>query len=392
MDIRTHRRRGVKRWMSAPNPFDFVYNGAQGNSSVYILEDKMNHIALSTRWQKFCMAVIIAIVMSLTGAPAQACACGIYLPQEGEASVSEEHVLIRWDGQTEDIVMTLGVLGSSKEAAVILPVPARGTVQLADPEVFDALRELTKPDVEDVYQIFPVVPGLGGAGAASPVQLLERQTLGPFDVSTLAASDSNALGGWLAENGYNLPPEIAASLEPYVAENWYFIAVRLSPGAGSEELSGKLDPLWITFPYDKIVYPMRPTALARDQITVYMYILADHRVQKPMSFGSEDVQYADWVDPAALQPDSPLAPFVHKRLFLTKIVESIWDPKAITDDYVFEFASADTIYHQVVYRHVYDIAGIPLFLLIPCCFVLVIALSIFGIVMAVRRFAKPKPI
>jgi hypothetical protein len=278
--------------------------------------------------------------------------------------------------------MTLGVLGSSKEAAVIFPVPTRATVKLADADVFEALRELTKPLVKNEIMIIPMA---GGAAAPPPsVTLLERQKLGPFDVSTLAATDASALGDWLSTNGYNLPPEIISVLEPYVAQNWYYIAVRLSPGAGADELTGALDPLWITFDYNKIVYPMRPSALARDTLTVFMYILADHRVQKPMSFGYEDVQYADWVDPASLGEDSPLAPFITKKLFLTKIVEEIYEPETIHDDYVFEFASTDDVYHAVRYNYIYDIAGIPLCLLIPCS----VGLLIVGGVLFLRRTTR----
>lgn len=349
-----------------------------------LLEDKMSAMAVMRfRWVRCFLAVFIAITLALAATPAEACGCGIYLPLEGEASVSEEHVLIRWDGQTEDIVMTLGVLGSSKEAAVIFPVPTRATVKLADGKVFDALRDLTKPLVKNVIEIIPMI-AFGGA-ARPPVTLLERQTLGPFDVSTLAATDANALGDWLSANGYNLPPEVINALKPYVDQNWYYIAVRLSPEAGEDGLTGALDPLWITFPYDKIVYPMRPSALARNHLTVFMYILADHRVQKPISFGHQTVEYADWVDPATLEKDSPLLPFVPKKLFLTKIVESIYQPETITDDFFFEFATEDEIYHSVEYHHVYGIVGIPFCILIPCSVGLIILVSVLVIRRKSRR-------
>ncbi len=334
------------------------------------------------------LAFMLALSMSFAVTPAEACGCGIYIPLEGEASVSEEHVLIRWDGKTEDIVMTLGVLGSSSEAAVIFPVPTKAEVQLANGEVFDTLQELTKPIIKTQIAFFPFLGGAEGAAPGSAVTLLERQTLGPFDVSTLAATDANALGNWLAENGYNLAPEVTEALIPYVEQNWYYVAVRLSPDADSDSLTGKLDPLWITFDYDKIVYPMRLSALARDTLTVFMYILADHRVEKPMSYGYEDVQYADWVEPGSLGEDSPLSPFVTKKLFLTKIVEQIYQPETIQDDYVFSFASSDETYHIVHYRYIYDFAGIPFFILIPCG----VLLALLGAITLVARSSKRRKI
>jgi hypothetical protein len=341
---------------------------------------------MRSRGVRIGLAVLIAVSMTLAAAPAGACGCGIYLPREGEASVSEEHVLIRWDGQSEDILMTLGVLGSSREAAVIFPVPTRASVKLGDARVFEELRELTKPVEKTVYQFLPML-GAGAPAPAGGVTLLERQTLGPFDVSTLAATDSAALGDWLSANGYNLSPEATQALEPYIAQGWYYIAVRISPGAGSEALTGALDPLWITFPYDRIVYPMRPSALARSSLTVFLYVLADHRVEKPVSFGYQSVQYANWVTPEMLDQAPALQAFVPKRLFLTKIVESIYEPSAITDDYIFQFAAADDIYHAVNYHYVYTWWGIPLCLVLPGC---LLVLLVGGVVMVVRLARRKK--
>ena len=339
---------------------------------------------LHSRWARAGLAALIAVTAAFAAKPAGACGCGIYLPQDGQASVSEEHVLIRWDGQSEDILMTLGVLGSSREAAVIFPVPTRAVVKLGDSRVFDELRELTKPVEQTVYQFFPLL-GAGAPAPAGTVTVLSRQTLGPFDVSTLAASDANALGDWLAANGYNLPPQVTSALEPYIAQGWYYIAVRLSPAAGSAALTGALDPLWITFPYDRIIYPMRPSALAPQSLTVFMYVLADHRVEKTASFGYQSVQYADWVEPTALANAPALQAVVTQKLFLTKIVEQIYDPARIDDDYVFQFAASDELYHAVHYNYVYSLAGIPLCLALPGCLGLLLVGGILLVVRQVRR-------
>lgn len=311
-----------------------------------------------SRWARFSLAMILALFLTLFTSPVRACACGGYFPREGQASVNQEHVLIRWDGKTEDIVLTLGVLGSSKEAALVFPVPARATVKLADSKLFETLRELTRPRVETIYEFGPGFGGVGDAASgAPPVTLLERQELGPFDVSTLAATDANALGDWLAANGYQLAPEIAAALEPYVAQGWYYVAVRLSPAASESELSGELAPLWITFDHDKIIYPMRLSALARNGLSVYLYVLAEHRVVKMQRFGQEVTEFADWVDPTTLEKDSPLLPLLPKKLFLTKISEYLYDPANITDDYTFTFAANDETYRRVEYRR-QDISGL----------------------------------
>lgn len=330
------------------------------------------------------LVLLSSLVVALSWSTASACGCGVYIPRDGDARVSQERAVIRWDGKNEDIVMALGVLGKSKEAAVILPVPSRATVKLGDAKIFDALDVLTKPRIEKQFALFP--PFSLGAGAEPPaggaqVSLLQRQTLGPFDVSTLAATDANALGAWLKSNGYNFPPELTTVLQPYVDQKWEYVAVRLTPGAQAGSLTGMLDPLWVTFASDKIIYPMRSSALASGSLQVLLYVLADHRAETSASFGNESVSFADWVDPSSLDKGSPLAELITRKFFLTKTVDQIYNPSTINDDYVFQFAAKDETYHQVEYEYVYDIGGVPIFLLAFCLVCMLPVLLLFAMIL-----------
>ena len=224
------------------------------------------------------LTLMLGFLTALLAAPAAACGCGAYVPSEGDAHVAQERALIRWDGRSEDIVMALSVEGRSEEAAWILPVPAHATVKLADPKLFEALQTLTRPQERVEYIRGDGAVG-GAPGAGAPVTVLERQELGPFDVATLAASDSAALSGWLSANGFVFAPGLQEVLEPYVAQGWEYVAVRLVPQATAEGLSGDLDPLWVTFDSDTLIYPMRATSLAREPLPVFLYVLAEHRVR-----------------------------------------------------------------------------------------------------------------
>ncbi len=345
------------------------------------------------------LLVALALALALSVQPTEACGCGGYLPQQGDAFVSQEETLLRWDGATEDLVMTLDVLGGSKEAAVILPVPSRATVKLGDAKVFDQLRDLTKP----LVRIEKRSVGLEfGAGAAAPpvsaqVTLLDRQTLGPFDVSNLAATDAGALSTWLQANGYTISPKLADALKPYIAEGWFYVAVRLQPGTG-DTLKGALDPLWVTFASNRLVYPMRASANAREQETVTLYVLAAHRVQKTEEFGSSHVAFADWVDPATLSAGSPLVPFVTRKLFLTKFEDTV-DPARVNDDFWFSFAPNDEIARDYVveYRDDTTLAGAELILLLcigiagPLIVLAALGVGAWWLLRRVRKRGKPAP-
>jgi hypothetical protein len=351
-------------------------------------------------WRLISMSVWLVLLL-FAAAPAEACGCGVYIPREGEGVVVQERAFIRWDGQTEDIVMALSVQGGSSEAAWILPVPAQATVQLGQAALFDTLQELTKPRVEQRYGLewpfFSLGAGaaLDGVGAgAPPVLLLQQQTLGPFEVSTLAATDATALSNWLAGNGYTFPDGLADILQAYVEQEWFYVAIRLTPGIDGQELSGQLDPLWITFPTEELIYPMRATALATGLMPVYLYMLAEHRVEKAQTFGDVHISFADWIEPASLPADSPLAPFVERKLFLTKFEEQIWNPTSVNGDYYFTFAPEDEIYHDVEIKYVYEIGGVPTFFLVlgGACLIglaLLVGLMVFLVSWQRRRVAQP---
>jgi len=293
--------------------------------------------------------------------PAQACGCGMVLPKEGAAGITQERAIIRWDGRVEDIVMALQVQGDAREAAWIMPLPTPAKVKLGDPKMFDVLQEFTKPREETDYALFPTV-GLGaGAPGARAVTLLSREEIGVYDVSTLAATDAKALTDWLNANGYKFPPHAAPVLKPYVDQGWFYIAARITPSRAKDALGGELDPLWMTFQSDRIVYPMRPNALARQGLGIYLYILAEHRV----TIDGLDTAFAGWIEPGALNvaAEHPIRQVVDRRYFLTKLETYIYNPaEQVKDDY-YARVVPDELYRKVVYHTVYDVGGVPLCLI-----------------------------
>jgi len=334
----------------------------------------------------------LGLMVALLTAPADACGCGVVIPLDGDANIAKEIALIRWEGGIEDIVMQLNVEGNSREAAWILPVPAPATVQLSDPKLFDTLDEFTKPIVKPIYQFqLPFTLGAGAAPslAERSVTLITRQTLGPFDVSTLAASDANALSDWLKTNGYAFPKGLADVLRPYVEESWFYVAVKLAPGNRDDQLAGALDPLWLTFRSDRIIYPMRPVALAPGDLPMLLYVLAEHRVSYPTDTRAfnASMTFADWIEPQLLEESSPLTPLVTRRSFLTKFEYHIFRPIDIDYDFVFTFAANDETYRDIQYESVYEFAGVPNFIWV-CC---IVPLGLFFAINFLRKRMRRAP-
>jgi hypothetical protein len=300
--------------------------------------------------------ILLAALVAHTAAPAWACGCGAYIPDRSGAAVVDERALIAWDGAREDILMSLGVTGSSDRAAWVMPVPSAAQVSLGDGDVFGELARLTAPRVEYRDSWWPTFDWLqqGSNGAveaagAAPggVTVLSSQRIGPFDVTRLRGDDPGALAGWLAGNGFPHPDHLDADLAPYVADGWEIVAIQLVPGAAGTSLTGTLQPLRLSFASDEVIYPMRLSRSAHAPQSVDLYVLAAHRMDPsrvPVRGNAPTLRFAGPVDAALL------APYLDGGRYLTRWTDRLDAPQHIDDDYVFTRAATDTDYQQVILR------------------------------------------
>jgi Uncharacterized protein conserved in bacteria (DUF2330) len=331
-------------------------------------------------------------MVSSLATPAWACGCGAYIPNQAGATVTDERALIAWDGDTEDILMSFNVSGSSNTAAWVMPVPSAADVSLGDPETFRELGRLTAPRVEYRDSWWPTFSWLSAdesldAGAAPSgvgVNVVGRQRIGPFDVTRLAANDPSELAKWLADNGFPHPDGLDENLAPYIADRWEIVAIQLVPADQGATLTGDLQPLRLSFESDAVVYPMRLSRSATMPQTVDLYVLADHRMDPksvPVAGQNPSLQYAGLVEGADVSP--ALADYVGDGAFLTRWNDDIGEPALINGDYVFEQPASDTTYQQVIFRtrDRGDITG--LILLAALGFGVVV-----GVVVLVRRKAR----
>ncbi|MFF2328953.1 MULTISPECIES: DUF2330 domain-containing protein [unclassified Streptomyces] len=341
--------------------------------------------------------------------PAYACGCGAMVPSRATTvSVDRETSVVNWDGRTEQIVMRLTVRGDAPEAAWIMPVPHRASVELGDPSLFSQLAELTAPVHETRHYFWPRSHDwpFGGSGdgaisdgaplpGAAPVQVVGRERLGPFDVARLAATDPEALQKWLRDNGFDLPDRLATALKPYVDQKWEYVAIRLAPEDGNSPLRGSLDPLRLRFASDRPVYPMRLSKLASTPQQLDLYVLAAHRMEPRDAIGGNapQVTYAGRIDPRSVLDDTVALEEVagRKPVFLTAIKQSFPYPERIDDDHELRATEADTPYRTTVYAdRLLTVGGVPVWVLSLLGAVLVAAAAVL-LVWRTRRLRQAVP-
>ncbi|MEV7520621.1 DUF2330 domain-containing protein [Streptomyces sp. NPDC091371] len=350
------------------------------------------------------LTLLFALLATQLGSlisPAYACGCGAMIPYgQSRFGVDRETSVVRWDGRTEQIVMRFIVRGDADRAAWIMPVPGRATVQLGDGKLFDELEERTLPEHETRHYFWPrskdwpFSSGMSdGVGAAPPgagdaaVGVVGREQLGDFDVARLTATDPAALKNWLESNGFTLPDRLTTEVEPYVAQKWEYVAVRLAPREPGKKLRGELDPLRIRFDSDKLVYPMRLSRMAKNPQSLGLYVLAEHRMEPASRIGgaAPEVTFAGTVSPGS----GPLAELAGgKPVFLTAIEQEFPEPARIDADHELRATAKDTPYRRIVYRdQLLTVGGgVPVWLLSVVAALLALAAAV--VVIRRRRRAR----
>lgn len=337
--------------------------------------------------------LLVSILGVVVAPPARACACGGFVAGDGErVAANAEYAVLTWDGTTERLLLSMNTLTSASDAALLLPTPAPAEAALAESTVFTELNELTKPETVVRYRWWPDLGGAetggapGSAGGA-PVTVLETKQLGDLEVTTLAATDAQALTDWLNRHGYAMRDDLAAALTPYVTDGWYYTAIRLRTDAA--DLSGALQPLDLTFATDELVYPMRLSAAADSSQFVRTYVFAEHRMERTdpsAENGRLQVRFAGRVDPAALTSPA-LVSIASQRPYLTAFDQYFFDPgEQIVSDFTFGRAATDDPYRERTYVvRMRTILGIPAGPALVGLGVLTLNLVVVGALLLLRR-------
>lgn len=305
------------------------------------------------------LVVAVCVLAGTTVAPAWACACGGYVPDaasgDSRARVNGENALVRFDGSTEQIHLSMAVTGRSKSAAWIMPVPSAAKVELGRDGLFRQLEQQTRPRTErrtthrpswKLPRVFAGADRDMAAPGGGAVDVREEMRLGPFQVARLGATDADVVTSWLRRHGYLVPAGLAASLRPYVDERWEIVAVRLVPATASADLTGATPPLRLTFASNRIVYPMRMSRAATTSQTVTVYVAAPYRVlpeespdpavQPELLYAGRVESYPDW-----------LTEVTGPASYLTAYTATYREPGRIAADFRFGRAPSDEPFERV---------------------------------------------
>jgi hypothetical protein len=243
--------------------------------------------------------------------PAYACGCGAVVATAGTTAgttqgAAAESAIIRAADGVQTIDLSLGFDAAVPSAGLVVPTPSPATVSAGDPALFDALAAQTNPTPRFVDDWWGVVEPV----ADGEPEVLSRVRIGDVEATTLAASDSAGLGGWLATNGYEISPEASAVIAEYVAKRWYFVAVKL---ANDSSLDGTLEPIRIAFPTSALVYPVGMAKAIAGEQAMRLSVFGEHRMDVVRADSGDALNAAVrtvWAGPVTNAALAPLGPYL----------------------------------------------------------------------------------
>jgi hypothetical protein len=172
-------------------------------------------------------------------------------------------------------------------------------VEVADDAWLAALDTFTSPVVvPPQLNCVSAAPDGGGCGCASAdaesagsargvessangqpgVAVVRRERVGPYDTVVLRSEDPEALTDWLVVNGYSIPDEIRPVIDAYVDEGNDFLALRLAPSVGVEQM----EPVRVITPGGDYLLPLRMVAAGvGSYVDIKLFVIAEGRYTMP---------------------------------------------------------------------------------------------------------------
>ncbi len=258
-------------------------------------------------------ALLAGFVISASSERAEACG-GTFCdtgPTAMPVDQSGENVLFVMDGTSVEAHVQIQYQGAADRFAWVVPMQEIPEVSVGSQLLFQSLLQATVPSY-GYNQQFDVCQSngtggasaggtggisLGGSGGAAGSSgggpnVVFTKTVGAFQVTVLQGGTAQEVADWLTTNNYQPAPNAPAILQDYVAKNYVFAAVKLTGGAGVDEIH----PLVFKYPGNEPCVPLELTAVAAtEDMGVRTFFLGDDRVV-PLNYKSMELNPVriDW--------------------------------------------------------------------------------------------------
>ncbi|HEY8080222.1 MAG TPA: DUF2330 domain-containing protein, partial [Labilithrix sp.] len=251
----------------------------------------------------FALVLGIAATAGLTTLERNAAACGgcFHPPEETPTVITDHRMLLSVSQDQSTLWDQIKYSGSPTSFAWVLPIAGTVDVGLSADIVFGALDTATQTQILSPPQNCPQPPAdctnrnsafggssSGGGSASAPppeaadagVTVLKEQVVGPYETVQLSSTDPKALSTWLSSHGYSVPPDVQPTIDQYVAQSFDFLALKLVPGAGVQDMR----PVRVTTNGASVTLPLRMVSAGTGAtVGITLWVVAEGRYE-PQNF------------------------------------------------------------------------------------------------------------
>lgn len=235
---------------------------------------------MNTRFLALALVGPLAGILTLSD-DARACG-GCVIPPETNTIVNAHRMALAISPTQTVLWDQIQYKGDPKSWGWILPVKPGTTIELSTDAWFEALEAATTTNVSAPQlncgsssggcgaDFSSDVGGIGNGG----VEVLHRGTVGPFQTVTLSTKTPGVLDDWLADAGFNLPAESAPVIDAYIKEGFDFIALKLLPEKGIDEMK----PVRVVQKGANPTLPLRMVSVGTGaNVAITLYVISEGR-------------------------------------------------------------------------------------------------------------------
>jgi len=200
--------------------------------------------------------------------PLSVLACGGFFTSGTPVDQNIERIIFAVNPGSITLYEQINYSGAPSNFAWVLPVPAVPKLATTPVDLFRNLDIATVPLFSQSSPPPCGLPPLGGerpvgSGATSPggnVGVYGQGTVGPYAYAVIGSSDPQALTRWLQSHHYHIPDKAQPLIATYTQAHMLFLAMRLQPQEGIQDLT----PVKITFATTspQVMIPLRLAAAA----------------------------------------------------------------------------------------------------------------------------------
>lgn len=211
----------------------------------------------------------------------RACA-GFVAPAESNAVVNAHRIALSISPTQTVLWDQIQYKGDPTSFGWILPVKPGAIIELSTDAWFEALEAATTTNVMapsidcgnsgcgSSDELRGGFDGNGGTG----VSVVHRGTVGPFETVTLSTKIPGVLDDWLTNAGFTLPADAAPVIDAYVKEGFDFIALKMQPGKGIDEMK----PVRVVQKGAYPILPMRMISVGTGaNVGITLYVIGEGR-------------------------------------------------------------------------------------------------------------------